>query len=251
MSDLLRSEWIKLVTVRVHRVLVIVAVAFAVVLTVLVTSLVSANDVFRPTELVDFVAGSTLVPIVLFASVAILGFTGEHGSGTLRLTYTATPRRSRVLGAKVVVSGVAVGVATALLVAVVWSVGAAIVAARGGDVGLSLDDGTVVGLWSVVGLAVAFSWFGLGVGLVVRNSPAAVTLFLLWPLVLENLLAGILFLLGRDGLVRWLPYQAALSSTGVDPGGDQLGRPWGLLWFTAVALALIAVGGVLERRRDA
>lgn len=251
MIDTMRSEWIKLATVRVHRVLVLLALALALLIVTLVTALVPDADEFSGRGLSELVAGATLISIVLLATVVILGYTGEHGSGTLRVTYTATPSVTRVIGSKFVVSAVALSVATTLLLMVCWGVGVVVVRARGGAPGLSMGDGSLGGLVAMVALAVTLGWFGFGVGVIVRNSPAAVTLFLLWPLLLENLLAGVLFVSGADGLVRWLPYQAALSATNPSPGSDQLGRPWGLVWFGVVSLGLAGFGVLLERRRDA
>jgi len=57
---------------------------------------------------------------------------------------------------------------------------------------------------------------------------------------------------GWEGVTRWLPYQAGIAATVGDDGGtDALGRPLGLVWFGAVALALVALGLFAEQRRDA
>jgi ABC-2 type transport system permease protein len=117
------------------------------------------------------------------------------------------------------------------------------------------DPGVLGSLISIVALAVIVSWFGFGLGLLIRNSPATVTIFLLWPLLIENLIGLVLSLIGGDGATKWLPYSAGISATvaddesGVDP--DILGRPNGLLYFGGVALVLVALGAWSDGRRDA
>ena len=43
------------------------------------------------------------------------------------------------------------------------------------------------------------TWFGFGIGLIIRNSPATVSILLLWPLLIEGLIAFVFSLLGSDG----------------------------------------------------
>jgi ABC-2 type transport system permease protein len=94
--------------------------------------------------------------------------------------------------------------------------------------------------------------FGIGLGLIIRNSPATVTTLLLWPLLIEGLLALVLGLIGWDDAGKWMPYQAAINAaSGDDSTIDMLGRPMGLVYFAAVATALIVIGAVLDQRRDA
>ena len=100
-------------------------------------------------------------------------------------------------------------------------------------------------------LAVLVSWFGFGMGLLIRNSPTTVSLILLWPLLIEGLISVFLALVNLDDATKYLPYQAALSASTGDPGTDQLGRPGGQILFAVVGLALIGVGTWLDGRRDA
>lgn len=251
MTATVHSEWIKLRTVRVHAVLVTVAVLFPLAITTLVAVFTPDVEDLGADSLAGLVAGTALISAILFGVVSAIALTGEFSHGTIRPTFAATPSHLRVYGAKLAVNSVTALLGGALLVLVCFGVGAAVVTQRGGDVSLSLDDGTVGALVGLLGVAVALSWFGLGIALLVRNSPAAVSIILLWPLFAENLLAGVLFLLDAEGLVRWLPYQAAVSAISVEPPDDQLGRPWGIVWFAVVSAAVIGVGLVLDRRRDA
>jgi len=249
-----QSEWIKLRTVRVHAVLVLIAVAFPLIVTLLVALFTPDVDRGRNLDSVDFaalVSGTTVISAILFGTVAAISLTGEFSHGTIRPTFAATPSHVRVMIAKMVVNSVSAAVGIALLLAVCWIAGAAVLNQRGASVSISLSDGSLGPLLALVGVAVVLTWFAFGIALLVRNSPAAVSILLLWPLFAESLLSGVLFLLGFDGLIRWLPYQAALSS--LDQGGntDQLGRPLGIVWFGVVSLALVGAGMAIDRTRDA
>lgn len=250
----MQSEWIKLRTVRVHTVLVLIAVVFPLVVTLLVALVTPDVDRGRNLDSADFaalVSGTALISAILIGTVAAISLTGEFSHGTIRPTFAATPSHARVMGAKVAVNSLAAAVGMALLVAVCWLAGAAVLNQRGASVSLSLADGSLGVMLALVAVAVVMTWFAFGIALLVRNSPAAVSILLLWPLFAESLLAGVLFLTGFDGLVRWLPYQAALSALGQGENVDQLGRPLGIVWFGAVSLVLVAVGMAVDRTRDA
>ena len=80
-------------------------------------------------------------------------------------------------------------------------------------------------LVSAVMLSALVTWFGFGVGLLVRNSPTTVSLLLLWPLLIEGLISVFLNLLNWEGAVKYLPYHAAISASVGNPDTDELGRP--------------------------
>ncbi|TVR22377.1 MAG: hypothetical protein EA389_13675 [Ilumatobacter sp.] len=245
------SEWIKLRTVRVHLVMLIIAVAFPLLIIALVTSLSSLGSGFGDRNFVELVTGVSVVAALLLGTVSAISLTGEYSHGTIRPTFAATPSHVRVFVAKVIVNSLATAVVVSLLLAGGWALGATVLSGRGAPVGLAWENGTLGSMVSLMVLAVLISWFALGIGLVLRNAPATVTLLLVWPLLVENLLAGVGFLIGVDWLGRWMPYSAALVAISPTPDGDALGRPWAFVWFGAVSLGLIAVGALLDRRRDA
>lgn len=244
------SEWIKLRTVRVHTVLVLIAVAFPLVITTLASILVSDLVDLDGRGLAELVTGSSVVSVMLFGTVSAISLTGDFGHGTIRPTFAATPDHRRVYGAKLVVNTVASGLAAVALIAVCWAVGAIVVSQRGGSVGISAADGSLGSLLALVVLAMTVAWLAFGLGLVLRSSPATISVLLLWPLIAEGLVAGVLFLAGADGAVRWLPFNSVLSAIPATPGDDTLGRPWAFVWFGSVAAFVVGVGLLLDRRRD-
>lgn len=124
----------------------------------------------------------------VFALVlGITGMTGEYRHQTITSTFLVSPRRARVVVAKIVAHaliGVLYGVVGMLAVLVV---GGATMSVRGYGLGLDADR-----LWLTSGLAVLaiviWTVVGIGVGTLVRNQVAAIvaalpSTFLVEPLV--------------------------------------------------------------------
>jgi ABC-2 type transport system permease protein len=247
----MHSELLKLRTVRVHTVMLVIAAAFPILIVLLVTALTSSPGTFDGRDLAELVTGVTLVAVLLLATVAAISLTGEYSHGTIRPTFAATPSHGRVFGAKLLVNSIAVATVVAAVIAISWLLGALVLSGRDASVTVSMADGTAGSMIAMVVLSVVVSWFALGIGLVLRNAPATVTLLLVWPLLIENLLSGIAFLVGFEGLSRWMPFQASILASTPAPGADALGRPWAFVWFGAVSLALVGIGMLLDRHRDA
>jgi ABC-2 type transport system permease protein len=183
----------------------------------------------------------------LFAALlGAMSITGEIRHGTIRSTFLVTPRRSRVVAAKVSASmliGAGFGLAAGGVAA---GVGTAVLRARGIDVRLDAGD---YALLLAGGTAATALWapIGVGVGAVVRNQVPVLVGICAWLLFVENLLVGDVGGVGNVG--RLLPGAAAKAISGQDP--DTLLAP-------AVGLALLALyaagaaltGALATDRRD-
>jgi len=241
---------IKLRTVTVHWVLVVIAIAFPVVITVLVAIFAEIEGAFDSDEVSSLIAGLVVVSAMLLGAMSVVSLTSEFAHDTIRPTFAATPSRVRVIAAKMIVITVVVAVLAAVIVTVCWVAASLILSGRGVDISLG-DDGVFGALISVCVHSVIVSWFGFGLGLSIRNSPATVTIFLLWPLLIENLIALLFTLVGSDGATKWLPYAAGITATVADGEPDVLGRPGGLIYFGGIALAIVVLGTLVTDRRDA
>ena len=245
MIDAIRSEWIKVSTIRVNWILAIVAVVFPLAVTVLTA--VFTEEPLTGSDLAGLVAGLTIVSAMLLAVVSSLGITSEFSHGTIRPTFAAMPDRLRPLLAKPIVQ---VGLAVAVTLAIVvsgWIAGAAI-----GDGEQALDDdGAVPAMIGVVALAIGLVLLGYGLGLLIRNSAATVCILLLWPLIVEGLVAGLLTAAGAEGLIRFLPYSAGFNMAVIESDPDSFGGVGGGLYFFAWVVVILALGVVTARRRDA
>jgi ABC-2 type transport system permease protein len=245
MIEALRSEWIKLTTITSTWVLVIIAVAFPIVIGVLTGLL--ADDFVSGRDLADEIGGTSVVSSMLFGVAATIGITSEFGHNTIRPTFAAMPDRMRPLLAKPIVTAPLAGLLTVGVVIVCWVVTSSLL---DGEQSLS-DDGVRPALAGAVLLAVGLTLLGYGLGLLVRNAALAICILLLWPLVAELLIAGLLTAAGAESLHKWLPYIAGINMASTDPDPMLLGRVAGGLYFFAWVLAIGALGLVLTRRRDA
>ena len=251
MKRTIQSEWIKLRTILAHKILVIAAFLFPVVVVTLAATFGSVPDGPKDgMEMAEFVMGMSVVTSMLLGVVTAIGLTSEYTHNTIRPTYAATPSRPRVIVSKIVVSTAVALVAAAVTVFTAWFLGSTIYNSRGGNAHLG-DPKTMTVLVCAVILAALVSWFGFGMGLLIRNSPTTVSLLLLWPLLIEGLITVFLALLNADGASKYLPYQAAIAASVGIPNADELGRPGGQILFACVGAALIGIGVWLDGRRDA
>ncbi|MCU1359757.1 MAG: hypothetical protein JWN99_1046 [Ilumatobacteraceae bacterium] len=251
MINTLRSEWIKLRTVRMNYVLVILAVGFPLIVVVLTAALVDVHDMSTE-DLVNTVSGTSVITALLLGVIGATSITSEFGFGTIRPTFAATPQRSRVLVVKAVLSVVVALIVEAIVAVLCYGIGSALLNNRNGDISLaSLDHGRSA-LIGVVLFAAIVSLLGYGLGLLTRSSPVSVAVLVIWPLVAEPLIAGLLTVAGLDHALRWMPFQggfALFHLSGSDP--DQLGRAAGGLYFLAVSAVIATVGVVVANNRDA
>ena len=247
MTRLVHSELLKLRTTRTARVLLTLAAAGTAALVAIV--LLLAGRPGQPALGPDALRLLVLVPaqpLTLAALVlGVLGMAGELRHGTATSTFLVTPKRGRVVAAKLAaaaVTGLAMAAASS---AAVLAVGLPWLRAKGIDVAIA-DAGVAA---RVAGLAVAVALYavlGTGLGALLRNQVAAVVVGLLWwSQGVERVLTGILH---QPGLERWLPLGAASALTA--PGDGSLPMWAGALVFAAYGLGLALLGGRLVARRD-
>ncbi|MCU1504224.1 MAG: hypothetical protein JWM12_3578 [Ilumatobacteraceae bacterium] len=252
MGGVLRSEWIKLRTIRMNWVLVIIAVAFPVTVGVLTTAL-QGKEHINSKDLVGLVTGTSVVTALLLGVIGASSITGEFGFGTIRPTFAATPRRTKVIVAKAIVTTALAVVVEAIVVVVVYGICSAIASSRDRPVSVSDVPGGKEAMIGVIVFAGIVSLLGYGLGLLVRNTPATIAILLVWPLVVENLIAGLLSAVGVQHPVKYLPYLSGIQLGNPDAGTDHdfLSRVPAGLYFGGVTLAIVLLGAALTHRRDA
>ena len=184
----------------------------------------------------------------LFAALlGAMSITAEIRHGTIRATFLITPRRGRVVAAKVLVSSL-VGTGFGLVAgAVAVAAGTAALRARGID--LQLDEGDYVLLVvGAAGAAALWAAIGVGVGALARNQVPTLIGICAWLLFVEGLLAGdVADNLGDIG--RLLPGAAAAAVSGQDPG-TLLAPAVGLVLLALYAAAAALAGALALSRRD-
>ena len=255
--SVLAAERIKLLSTRSPWWTSAAAIAVVVGLTALIASLsgsaAAAGAEGVPAAPGPIVAQVLQIGLVVVLVMAALSVTTEYRFGTVRTTFQAVPRRPVALVGKAVVVATAAGVVGLVASALAYAVGAAVFGTA--VVPPSAAD------WRVVGGAGAVFALGaviaVSVGILLRQTAGAVTLLLIWVLVLESLVGAIPEV--GDDITRWLPFANAANFLGgpatpaaVEPGLAAPLSPLGsLLYLAVVATALFAVAVAVADRRDA
>lgn len=261
---LVRSEWIKLRSIRstfwCYAILVLVTIGMA--------ALVGANTNSGGDQMPTDIANGTLVNVntvgVLLSSlvVGVLGvliITGEYGTGQVRSTFTADPRRTGVILAKAVV----LAVTTFVVSAVATWIGVLISLPLLAGNGVEPEIGNPSVFLPILGSSVYLTLLALlayGIGLLVRSSAGgiAITLgiLLVLPVVL-SLMAGLMNLEWPVNIMKFLPDQAgsqlfAYSYDGQEASQDDIVlNGWG--GFGVLLGEVLVVGALaltVARRRD-
>jgi ABC-2 type transport system permease protein len=238
----LKAELLKIRSTRTTAGLVLGMVALIVLFSLLTGLLTKAPQLVTTEDQRELLNVGSFSGI--FAALAgIMLVTSEYRYGTIRPTFLFTPRRSRVLAAKVaagVLAGAAFGIAGAALG---FGIGYACLAGRGIDFALDGGQAALLLLGTVAGAAL-WCGIGVGVGAIVRNQVGAIIGTLAWGFIAENLLFALVPDLGRLG-----PNHAQAAFTGITTEHLLTAAPGGLVlvaWAGALALAGIAVAA----RRD-
>lgn len=244
----LRAEWLKLHSTRTN--LGLLAAMFGLVLlAVLLHGLgLPAKHVDSSSDQLTVVVGWGAKLGALFAALlGAMSITSESRYGTIRPTFLVTPRRPRVIAAKVVTSmvvGAGFGLSATVLAA---GVGTLALGARGID--NQLDGGAYL-LFVAGGTAGAGLWAAIGVGLgaVARNQVPTLIGICAWLLFVEGLLVGDLIGAVSD-VGRFAPGAAAAALSGQEP--DRLLAPAiGLVLLVSYAAAAALAGSLVTDRRD-
>lgn len=204
-----------------------------------------AGHIGRRADQLQLVFGwAELLGSLSAALLGALSITGEFRHGTIRPTFLATPRRGRVVAAKVGASMLIGGAFGLTAAAVAVAVGSAALATRG--VGNQLDGGDYALLLAGCAAAAAL-WAGIGVGLgaAVRHQVPTVVGICAWLLFVESLLLGDVGLLGGAG--RFTPGALGKAASGQ---GSQLAPGRAVSLLALYAAAAVAAGWVATTRRD-
>jgi ABC-type transport system involved in multi-copper enzyme maturation permease subunit len=207
------------------------------------------NDIVRDS------LGGVLIGMIAIVVLGVVFVTSEYSRGVIRTTFTASPRRGRVLAAKAVVLGIAVFVVGLVAALAALFLTRPIQRRNGFEAPAypdpSLADGAV--LRAVIGTALflaVLALFALGVGTVLRRTAGAITLVIALAVV-PSILGAFLPVTAQLWLNRATPLAGLALQQTRDRFDNAIG-PWGgfgvLCAWAAVALGLAYWQ---LRRRDA
>lgn len=274
------AEWTKLWSVR-STMWTLVGTGLAVVgLCALSTGTVSASDI------IDDPTRRSLIGIFLgqliFGVLGVLVMSAEYGTGTIRATLSAVPRRPLVLSAKVLVFGAVAVVVSEVLAFSAFALGQALLSAkhavgtsavaalRAQQLGVKIPHNLQTALSggsaslgqsgvlrAVVGGGLYLAVLGLlalGLATIIRHTAGAISTFvgvvLVLPLIVQALPTSI-----SNAVARYLPANIGLVLFSTHGAPDRVGpafSPWAgfalLVLYTVVTLGL---GCWVLVRRDA
>jgi ABC-2 type transport system permease protein len=237
---ILLVEFRKLRTVRTIWVLLVIAqVVIAGGISGLVVNRADATSADAQRQMVSHIGLVALFTLIL----GITAVAGEYRHGTITDAYLGTPRRDRVVLAKLgayTAAGLGFGIvaaATALITSAVW------LAAKGSSLDLSS-----VALWRTIagGIAwnAAFAAIGVGIGALITNLMGAVAAALAWLALVEGIVGQLI-----GGARDWLPFAlgSALDGLPTSQGGPPQWQAGLALAGYAVVFAIGAVGTTVRR----
>jgi ABC-2 type transport system permease protein len=227
-----------------------------------------AEGGFGAMEMMGSFSSVTIITLGLqFAqlTVAVLGvlmITNEYSSGMIRATFSAVPKRGRVLLAKLLVLLVTTALIAIVGLALAWLATRPVLA--GMDAVAPVDFGSwddVRALLGAVLYLMAIAMLSLGIGALIRATAGGiftvVALLMVLPMVFQIILLASSATWAQT-INRFLPSVAGerIFST-IDMGGGMLNlgeqlSPWaGFLVLLAYAVLVFLVAFFLMRRRDA
>jgi ABC-2 type transport system permease protein len=248
----LKAEWIKFWSVRSTFWATAMLVVLGAGLTVLVCAtsaewLASGEADESP---LSFVTWGLMFAQITAIVLGTLVVTSEYGTGMIRATLAATPRRGSVLAAKaIVLSGTLVVVGT--VTAFAGFFGGNVFLDREG-IGVALGDEGVLRAMLGSGLYLAgLGLFAAAVGVLVRHTAAALSVVLALVFVVGNM-AFLLPGTWGEWTAKLMPGNAGSGVATPVSFNPQLLDPWvGFAVFAAEVAVLAMVAWATFRRRDA
>ncbi len=238
-----QSEWIKLRTVRSTNIMFFCALFLAAFFGAIVQI---ASDGDQPIENLMY---GLLISQVLFAVIGVQIIGQEYRFKTIRTTFANNPNRIQVIFAKLIVLVLAVALSAVLLIMVSILFGYFVLAVQGYTIDFSAP-GTTRFLIGVFAVCIFTSILGFAIGLILRQPIAGIIVVILWMLVVENIIVGILLVFDIHA-VKWFPFISLLSTAAMEPDPETFSQPIAILYSGSIFLALVAVGAFLIRSRDA
>lgn len=258
MSSALHAEWTKLRTVAAPLWLLLSSIALIIGMGAIAALATSYKATGSGQDLTKLSLVGTLLGQAIIAILAVQAISDEYGTGMIRVTLTAMPRRPQVLAAKAAILAALVLAAGTIAVSGSLLAGRLILPANGftaahGYALLSLSHGSTLraAVGSVLYL-VLIALFSLGIATAVRESAAAIgavlALLYLFPIIAH--------VIGDPGFRRHVEQIAPMTAGLAIQSTTNLDKlpiaPWtGLAVMTAWATAALLAGGLLLKRRDA
>lgn len=256
----LRSEWIKIRTLR-STWITIASIVLAIVLFGVISAMVASGDISPAGgpgpgrarslgPLATVLAGANLSVLIVAVMGSIAG-AREFSTGMIRTTFSAVPKRLPVLWSKLMAFTAVVLPVVAISIVVVFFLGMRILEAGGADTVAWSDDGVARSLLGMAYYVVGLGIIGLAIGFLLRSTAASIGV-VIGAVIFLPALASALLPSSWDEVLKYLPSNAATAFTGSSQVGGTLLTPGtGFIVFTAWILLAVIGAAVVLGRRDA
>ena len=249
MTRLVRAEWTKLFTTKVWLGLLLGACVMIAGFAILLTAFAGNPESGIPavgTPLYEELAMANLVNVnVLFLILGIIGMTQEYRHRTATPTFLTTPKRGRVVIAKLVAYALAAALFAVFLAIVNYAVVAIHAGVRGAAPALNADNLSTL---ASSGLAlVIYALIGVGLGALLRNQVGAIVGGLVYLFVIEPIIRSIP---ATSGAYKWMPGGAMEALTATFQGPELLEAWQGAALLLGYGLVAALLGTLLAVRRD-
>jgi ABC-type transport system involved in multi-copper enzyme maturation permease subunit len=238
----LRSELVKLRSTRTNLGLLVGMIGL-VLLIVIVTGLAVKTGELSKDEHQRALFGLGLAGGFVAALIGVMSICSEFRHGTIRPTFVFTPKRGRVLVAKVLSSTVLGAVFGLITEALAFGTGMAILRGRGVDTALGARELLLV-VFGSVAVTALMAALGVGLGAVIRNQVLAVIGLVVWFMVVENVVVSV-----APSIGRFFPLAAGDALTGIN-ADELLTAPQGGAVLLAYVAAFFVAGLMITRRSD-
>lgn len=243
-GNVLRAERIKFFSTRSPWWCTALAVVIAIGFGMLISGTAPAGE-----NRIFFTMAGMQFAMVLVLVMAAIAVTSEYRFGTIRTTFQTTADRTRVLWTKAALVGT-LGLVLGEVIAFATFFLARLVAndnvlqlSSAADWRMVAGHGVVYGIGAVI---------GVGVGALVRQTAGAISLLLVWTLLVENLVL-LIPNVGQD-IGRLMPFtNATLFAGDREVSGilEPLSVTASLGMFAGTAVVIMLIATVVVRRRDA
>ena len=253
-SKTLASEWYKLATLRSTHLTLGLGFLLSIATTLVAALAIGSTQDELPADFDPITVSmiGNIFALIIYSAFGVLAVSREYSSGMIRLTLIATPNRSRVFFAKLVLVGLILLVFGLLTTVGMFLAGQAVLGAYGlpvADLGDADAQRMVLGLGAVMPF---FPIIGLALGVLLRSTAGGITtvLGLFW---LPQIFGVLVPMWWREHIISLLP-SPALDSITIGHIHDSptfsdpaLGAAIAGVWF----LAVVGAAYLTFLRRDA
>jgi ABC-2 type transport system permease protein len=245
--SLVRSELLKQRTTRAGALLLGWMVGLVLLLILLHVFSLGSDQLSTRAGQLKVVGWGTSVAALFASLLGAMSITAEIRYGTIRPTFLATPRRERVIAAKLLAGGLA-GLGVGLLAeALAAAIEAAGLAVRGLHIQLTAGDYVQL-LAGGAAAGALFAAIGVGIGAVARHQVSTIAGLCVWLLLIETTLIG-----NVPSAGKFAPGAAAGAIAGAvqTQSAAKLVAPGvGVLLLAVYAALAAGAGAFLTTRRD-